>query len=251
MDQPHLQLSGRVVVAPDPDSLFQQLGQKLMATAQGAVGRRGVFHLALSGGLTPRPFYESLATDSRYSGLPWPQTHLWMVDERLVPEDDNRSNMRMIRRSLVDHVSLVADHVHPVPVLADDPAAQYEKQLCDVWGQADTPRLDFILLGMGDDAHTASLFPASPALAVNDRWVVRTDGPHVTPPPRVTMTYRLVNVAREIAVLVTGAGKAVTLGRVDQQLRRGGADPHRLPITGVQPTDGHLTWYLDRAAAGS
>jgi 6-phosphogluconolactonase/glucosamine-6-phosphate isomerase/deaminase len=104
---------------------------------------------------------------------------------------------------------------------------------------------------MGDDGHTASLFPSSPALREASRWIAVNAGPSVTPPDRVTMTYPLLNAARYVAVLVTGEKKARTIARVDEQFREKGPDPERLPITGVDPTDGDLMWYLDAAAAGA
>jgi 6-phosphogluconolactonase/glucosamine-6-phosphate isomerase/deaminase len=107
-----------------------------------------------------------------------------------------------------------------------------------------------VLLGMGDDAHTASLFPGSPAIDERERLIVANDGPNVTPPPRITMTYPLINAARHVAVLVAGARKNATLRRVSDHLHEHGPDPLKLPITGVQPVDGTLTWYLDAAAAG-
>ena len=109
--------------------------------------------------------------------------------------------------------------------------------------------LSILLLGMGDDAHTASLFPQSPALAQSDRWVVLNEGPTVVPPPRLTMTYPLLNGAAKVAILVTGAGKGPTIARVDEHLRTNGPDPQRFPITGIDPEDGELTWYLDAAVA--
>ena len=152
----------------------------------------------------------------------------------------------MIRESLIDHVPIPARFVHPMPVMADDAADQYAALLRR---HVDQTRLDFVLLGMGADAHTASLFPGSPALAVSDRLVAANQGPAVTPPDRLTMTYPLLNVARTLAVLVTGANKAATLGRVAQQMRDGGPDRESLPITEVSPDAGNLTWYLDPAAA--
>ncbi len=231
----------------------------LLTAAIEAVGHRGEFHLALSGGSTPEPFYMRLVTDPRYRTIPWEQTHLWIVDERRVPEDDDRYNFKMIRESLADHLPLRSRQRHPMPVLADDPAALYEAELRRVVDpNAVIPRLDFVVLGMGDDAHTASLFPHSPALAENKKLVAVNAGEHVTPPDRVTMTYPLLNAARRLAVLVTGAKKAATIQRVEEQLRATGPDPESLPITGIQPqaanpndpAAGTLTWYLDALAAG-
>lgn len=271
MTPPGLQLPGTIHVAATADELYDDLALALMAIAVESVAARGVFQLALSGGSTPEPFYMRLVTDPRFRAVPWRQTHAWMVDERRVAEDDPKSNFGMIRETLLDHVPIRKRQVHPMPVLTEDPATIYEKELAEafelpppsapgpapgrgrVGGEASSgplPRLDWVLLGMGDDGHTASLFPGSPALHERWRWIAVNDGPGVTPPPRVTMTYPLLNAARNLAVLVVGARKAITLQRIASQLRTGGPDPEHWPITGVQPDSGTLAWYLDAAAAG-
>jgi len=248
-----LRLSGRVRVADDADQLYDGLGHALMEAGQQAVVDRGVFHLALSGGSTPERFYVRLVTDPRFRAIPWGQTHLWIVDERRVAQDDQRCNYRMIQQSLANHIPVKSNQLHPMPVLEDDPAGKYEAELLHAFGmQAGAkPRLDFVLLGMGGDGHTASLFPHSDALGESERLVVVNDGPNVTPPARVTMTYPLLNAARQIAVLVTGAKKTAMLKQIDQQLCEHGPDPKTLPITGIKPDQGKLAWYLDRAAAGA
>ena len=241
-------LPGSVHLAPDVDELYEQLGALLMACAFEAVGSRGEFHLALSGGSTPERFYMCLVTDPHFRHLPWKQTHVWVVDERRVPETDERSNWKMMTESLVAHVPVRRRQTHPMPVMDADPAAKYEAALRDALG--DEGRLDFVLLGMGDAGHTASIFPHSDAVHVRDRWVTVNDGPQVRPPPRVTMSCPRRNAARRIIVLVTGEKKTARLRDVDQRMADAGPDPERLPITGIDPTDGKLTWYLDNPAAG-
>ncbi len=245
-----LQLSGRVEIADDPDDLHDRLAGAMWSAAKEAIAARGVYHLALSGGSTPEPFYMHMVIDLRYRLFPWEKTHIWLVDERRVPFEDERSNGRMIYESLTSQVPTPAEQVHFVPTEADDPAAAYEATLRDVFEGIEVPRLDFVLLGMGGDGHTASLFPHSPALDESTRLIVGNDGPGVIPPPRVTMTYRLLNAAREIVVLVAGATKAPMLQQIDSQLRDEGLDVQRYPITGVAPEAGDLIWLLDRAAAG-
>ena len=245
------QLSGEVHIREDREALLDDLGMALLGAAGRAVDERGEFHLALSGGSTPERFYMQLVIDPRFRDIPWKQTHIWLVDERRVPVDDERSNFRMIREALTDHLPLRRRQVHPVPVTDNDPAAAYEREMRDVFerDRGDAPPLDFVLLGMGDDCHTASLFPHSPALSARGRWIANNEGEHVTPPARVTMTFDLLNAARELAVLVTGEKKADAIRRVADQLKRG-PDVTSMPITGVTPDDGELTWYLDAAAAG-
>jgi len=258
--------------------MYPRLAGSLVTAARQAVDRRGVFHLAVSGGSTPEPFYMQLVTDPRFRSMPWSDTHVWLVDERRVPEDNDLSNFKLIRETLVDHVPIRRRQVHPVPAMDEDPGAAYEQQLRtafningvhqtqrftpdqtpdrkpdespDAESRPTIPRLDFVLLGMGADGHTASLFPGSPALAERDRWVVVNSGPSVTPPDRVTMTYPLLNAARQIVILVTGSSKAETLRQIDAQLRSGPADPSLWPITGIDPLDENLTWFLDEQAAG-
>jgi len=254
-------LHGEVRVDPVHD-LYDDLAIALADAALRAVEARGVFHLALSGGSTPEPFYMHLVIDPRYRTIPWQKTHVWIVDERRVPEDHEKSNVRMVREVLTEHVPMKRRQVHPMPVLLDDPASAYIEEMERVFESiaasqpgaaltsgSEIPRLDFVLLGMGDDAHTASLFPNSPALDETQKWVANNDGPHVTPPPRVTMTFPLLNAARDLAVLCVGAKKHATLRRVSEQMMIG-PDPINLPMTGIRPLGGTLTWYLDTAAAG-
>lgn len=247
-------LPGQTVVQADTEDLFHELGVALRQAAFEAVEARGVFHLALSGGSTPEPFYMRLVTDPLYRALPWATTHVWIVDERRVPESDAKSNMRMIRESLTGHITTPESQVHAVPTLAADPAGEYEAEMAAVFGMrpgAGVPRLDFVLLGMGGDAHTASLFPASPALLEQTRWFANNDGPRVVPPARITMTYPLLNHARSVNVLAVGGGKAQTLCNIARQMAQSGPDIQELPITGVNPgpAGGQLRWFLDHAAA--
>jgi len=248
----------------DKDQLIDDLAGVILTAAAKAVKDREVFHLALSGGSTPEVLYTRMVTCPTLRGFPWEQTHIWIVDERRVPLDDEQSNARMIRESLVSQVPMTTRQFHPVPTDEDDAAPIYEQEVRDVVGDGqkrtrradEPPRFDFILLGMGDDCHTASLFPESPALKEGKRLVVGNDGPKVTPPPRVTMTYPLINAAREIAVLVTGAKKTKALGRVQQQAATSKPDIETLPITGIDPQNGQgaeggeMTWYVDNEAAG-
>lgn len=251
-------LNGNIIVGKDARFVIESLSIALGNAAALAVEERGVFHLALSGGSTPEPFYMLMATHPDQRLFPWQQTHIWIVDERCVPENDERSNIKMIRESLTEHVPIRKRQVHAMPVMESDPAEIYIDELNHVFvndgmnsrDDNDVPRLDFVLLGMGDDAHTASLFPHSDALAVKDEWIAVNDGPAVTPPKRLTMTYPLLNAARELAVLAVGEKKRATLQTINAAMRDGTADVRDLPITGINPADGELTWFLDVAAAG-
>ena len=257
---PHL--PGEVIVRPTVDEVFDALAADVLIHALNCVRKLGAFHAALSGGSTPMPFYQRLMIDPDLRGMPWERTHLWIVDERRVPESDDRSNFGHIREILVEHSGIPASHVHPMRAEEPDADVRYERELVAALASrgAGKDRLDFVLLGMGSDGHTASLFPRSPALRENRRLVCVNAGPTVTPPERVTMTYPTINSARFIAVLVTGEGKREALARVAE--RRGTAED--LPIMGVAPmgvrSSGHgegareaegsgvLRWYLDESA---
>jgi 6-phosphogluconolactonase len=239
-------LPGSVVLRRDVDDITYALGADLFIHANNCVRAFGDFHLALSGGSTPMPLYARLMTDPAFRTFPWNRTHLWIVDERRVEPDDDRLNYKHIHEYLADHSGMPRHNLHPMPVLEDDADVRYERELQQAlaWREKGHDRLDFVLLGMGDDGHTASLFPRSPALDSGERLIAFNDGPSVTPPPRLTMTYRLINASRFIAVLVTGEKKAPTISRLAEP----DASPQNLPILGVKPVGGTLRWYLDHAA---
>jgi len=247
-------LKGRAIVMSDVHDLIDKMADDLLGKAIERFREAGVFHIALSGGSTPKILFRQLMTDPTYRVIDWSRTHVWIVDERCVGADDNRRNYKMIRELLIDHIPITADHVHPMPVDQQSGDQQYDTDLRATIGPIDNagvPRLDYVLLGMGGDGHTASLFPHTPALSVRDRLVTFNDGDTVAEPrPRMTMTYPLINAARTIAPLVTGSAKHAMLQRV---AAAGASTNHidDLPITGIQPTseDGELIWYLDDAAA--
>ncbi len=241
-------LPGEVIVTETVDRLIDMLAAELVAQAMFSMRTSGEFHIALSGGSTPQPLYDRLMYDPNYRQFPWEQTHIWIVDERCVEWDDAQSNFGMIRETIVVHSGIPMSHVHPIKATLPDAADDYESQLretleCRARG---SDRLDFVLLGMGADGHTASLFPHNEVLRETKRLVCAVEAPHAQPPQRITMTYPLINAARTVAVVVTGEKKAATLDRVAI-----GREPiDELPIRGVAPLDGELKWFLDAAACG-
>ncbi|HTJ81699.1 MAG TPA: 6-phosphogluconolactonase [Polyangiaceae bacterium] len=194
----------RLVVLADPDEVASRAALEIARLAGHAACDRGAFRLALSGGTTPRAAYERLAR----LGLDWSQIHAFFGDERAVPADDPDSNFRMAREALFDRVAIPSANVHRMRGEAEDldaAARAYEAELPDA--------LDLALLGMGEDGHTASLFPGSTAIDEAVRKVLPVVGPK-PPPRRLTLTMPVLRAARERIVLVTGAGKASVLARV-------------------------------------
>jgi 6-phosphogluconolactonase len=237
-----------VILRSTPDDLIDSIAADLFFHAKNCVRAFGDFHLALSGGSTPEPLYRRLMYDPSFRDLPWKRTHLWIVDERRVEPEDDRCNFKMIRETLVIHSDIPEAQVHPIPAMAEDADVRYEAELKETlaWREKGHDRLDYVLLGMGADGHTASLFPRSPALESGGRLIVMNSGPTVTPPDRVTMTFDLLNASRFIAVMVTGEKKRETIGRV--VAAAGQPDVGEIPILGVTPLGGELRWYLDAAA---
>ncbi len=241
-------LPGTVLLRPDADGLIDAIAADIMLQAFNCVRAFGDFHLALSGGSTPFPLYQRLMIDPRYREIPWQRTHLWIVDERCVPFDHDKSNFRQIKEIIADHADIPKCNVHPMLATQPDAAEAYERELQQAlaWREKGQDRLDYVLLGMGGDGHTASLFPGSPALDSRDppRLVLANTGPKVTPPDRITMTYYLLNAARFLGVMCVGEGKKAMLAKVAS-----GTHTHEeLPILGIRPHAGELRWYLDHAA---
>ena len=236
-----------VVVAGDQEALSRQAASYLAQAMAAAVAERGRCSLALSGGSTPRRTYQLLAEPPLRDAIPWQHVHLFWGDERCVPPDHPDSNYRLAREALLAHVPVPRSNVHRVPTEAGAPvavAAHYERDLrgAFVLEVEDVPRFDLILLGMGPDGHTASLFPGSAALDETRRLVVPNSVDYL-PHERVTFTLPVLNAARGVLFLVAGADKT-------QPLAAALAGDRSLPAARVRPTDGELRWYVDRLAAG-
>lgn len=245
---PRPALPGTVIVR-EKHELYDCVIADMLVQAIACIREFGAFHLALSGGSTPEPVYKQLMFDPSCRHFPWKKTHIWMVDERCVPFEDERSNFGMIQELIVSHSTIPADQVHPIHATDPDSAKKYEHELCSVleWRERGHDRLDYVLLGMGDDGHTASLFPHSPALH-SGSLIAPNDGPRVTPPPRVTMTYRLLNASRFVSVLVVGQRKRAMIGRIVSAAQQSPRPIDDLPILGVTPSSGEYRWYLDPSA---
>jgi 6-phosphogluconolactonase len=205
------------------------------------------FSAALSGGLTPRLFYQILGSPALAGRIRWKNIHLFQVDERCVPPDHPDSNYRMIREALLDNADIPAENFHRMQAEQADleqAAGDYVHELARVLQlqDGDRPRLDIVFLGMGPDGHTASLFPGTAALEEQSVWV-RPNHVERLGMRRLTMTLPLLNAAAHVIFLVAGADKAEGLHNVLE------GPPGQLPAQRIQPRDGSLSWFLDEAAA--
>jgi 6-phosphogluconolactonase len=225
----------------DATELAATAAQRVVAASQAAIAERGRFALVLAGGDTPRMLYERLAAAPE-GAIDWARTTLFFGDERAVPPDHPESNYRMARESLLAPSAIPAEQVHRImgEAAPQAAAAQYEAVLREQF-TGDWPDFDLVLLGLGDDGHTASLFPGTAALDVTDRWVTANHVPALDA-WRITLTLPALNQARELLFLVSGAGKAAALAAVLAP----GSD---LPAARVQPVQGRVTWCIDADAA--
>jgi 6-phosphogluconolactonase len=234
-----------VRVFADVNELSMQAGRAAARTINEAVRGAGRCSLVLSGGNTPRSLYGLLASEFR-NQIPWAHVHVFWGDERYVSPDDTDSNYRMAKDTLLDHVPCPPGNIHPMPThfpSADAAARDYEKTLRNYF-DTDWPHFDLSLLGLGEEGHTASLFPRSPALGERTRWVVAVETP-ADPPLRLTLTLRALTRSANIYVLVAGSNKASALHHV----LTGSPAPNTFPAAGVRLTEGTLIWWVDREAA--
>lgn len=232
-------------VFPDVNELSLRAAEAAVETINGAVRASGKCSLVLSGGNTPRPLYGLLASRFR-DQIPWTQVHVFWADERYVPPGDPLSNYRMAKEALLDHVPCPAANVHPMPTHSSTPdaaARDYEMTLRSYFA-GKPPHFDLVLLGLGPEGHTASLFPGSLALEEPTRWVLAVTVP-AEPPWRLTLTLPVLTRAAHTYFLVTGSNKTLALRHV----LSGTADAHTYPAAGVRPTQGTVIWWVDREAA--
>jgi 6-phosphogluconolactonase len=219
--------------------------------AHDAITCSGRFTVALAGGSTPKRLYQLLADSPYRQQIDWPKLEIFWNDERAVPPDHPESNYKMAWDALLSRVPVAWSRVHRMPgetADADRAAINYQHDIAAAFAVSpdrSPPSLDLVLLGIGEDGHTASLFPYTEALQEDRRWVVANHVPQRSM-YRLTMTLPILNQARQVVFLVTGGGKAAILN----EILEGPLDPQRLPSQAVQPTDGQLFWLLDRQAAG-
>lgn len=231
----------KVEVLPDMGALIERSRDLVLSKIQQAIHDRDRCTIAIAGGGTPKPLYEAIASQQ----LPWEKIHVFWGDERYVPPEHPDSNQRMAREAWLDKVPIPAANVHPMPTSGNDPSAdahlhELELEKFFQMPEDEFPAFDVILLGIGDDAHTASLFPHTDALQVKDRLVTvgNKDGQ-----PRLTFTVPLINHAHCVIFLVAGASKKNAIAHIFAASASENTYPSRL----IQPS-GELWWLLDRSA---
>ena len=250
-----------IKIYQDRESLARAAAEHIIESGTTALQNRDRFSLALAGGSTPKAAYELLASDEYAQRLDWKRIHIFWGDERCVPPEHPDSNYRMAHQSLLDHVPIPVKNIHRMraeeePIKA---ALEYEGSLRTFFsiqhdhsndpdvGSAGLKSFDLVLLGMGDDGHTASLFPSSDALNESVCWVTAVE--HTNPPPplvtRLTLTLPAINAAAQVTFLVAGASKSQSLKHV---LSSPDQSSPALPAQFIQPLNGRLLWLVDEAA---
>jgi 6-phosphogluconolactonase len=234
----------RVHVLKDQEEISAFLCERWKELSTRSIRRKGFFAVALSGGKTPAPFYRGLA-ETR-SDVAWEKIHLFLADERFVPPDDPDSNFRLLKQTLLNNRQIPPENVHPVEAETPDPnasAERYERDLIRFFklSLGQIPCFDLILLGIGEDGHTASLFPGSPALTDEKRLAVSVFLNSVRH-HRVTLTLPVINHAQNVLFLVTGESKAAIVRKVVSQ------ENLSLPASRVRPVSGNLDFVLDQEA---
>jgi 6-phosphogluconolactonase len=237
---------GQVVIVPDGPALAREAAESFARAVEQAVAERGYGYVALSGGTTPRQMGTILAREPYRSRIPWDRVHIFWGDERWVPLGSPESNAGEARRGFLDLVPIPVGNVHPWDTAADSPqeaAATYESLLRELFSEpSGVPRFDLVLLGMGEDGHTASLFPNTGALVANGRLAVANYVPRMDS-NRLTLTAPVLNAGREILFLVGGPGKADTL----EAVLEGPELPATFPAQLIRPAlpESRLCWLVD------
>ena len=238
-------MDAEILILPDPEAVAHEAARRFVALSRQAARSRGRFSVALSGGSTPGHLYRLLAGEPYRAQIPWKEVHLFWGDERCVPPGDPGSNYYLAHETLISRVPLPPGNIHRVRGELEPGSAvrAYARELEDYFCGPHA-RFDLVLLGLGQDGHTASLFPDSPALAETERLVAAATAVYQDrPAERVTLTLPAINSARQILFLVTGSAKAGVVQSIVESTAQ------RLPAQRIQPTAGQLAWLLDAAAA--
>jgi len=240
-----------VLVFDTPEQVALAAAERFVGYAQEAIFDHGVFSVALAGGNTPSRVYELLASDRFKNLIEWSKVHLFFGDERCVPPHHPESNYGMVYTALISKIEIPSPNVHRIVGEGnpEENAAAYEKELRTFCGELSWPRFDLVLLGMGEDGHTASLFPGSDAVKEESKWVVATRMEQLKQ-DRITVTAPVFNHAAHVVFLVTGKGKAKRFSEVVNRPRDTWiVNSGPLPAQLIQPRDGSLEWLVDKAVA--
>jgi 6-phosphogluconolactonase len=234
-----------IQVYSDAEALSKAAAELFVQLSQAAIARYGRFTVVLSGGSTPKRVHELLAQSPHREAVDWQNVHVFWGDERCVPMDDERSNAKMAYDTLLNHVPVPPSQIHPMSgtLPPAESAVQYEAILKGYFSEQ-APRFDLVFLGMGDDGHTASLFPGTTALKEEARWAIENYVEKVGM-YRITLTAPAINWADAIAFMVAGANKAQVL----KEVLEGEYQPDVLPSQLIQPANCEVTWLLDESAA--
>jgi 6-phosphogluconolactonase len=244
---------GKVEIFPTSTELTAAAAERFIAAADAAIAATETFSVALSGGETPRALFGALASPAYVSRVQWPRVHVFWGDERCVPPEDEASNYRMARELLLDRVPIRDANIHRIrgEDAPDAAAEQYERELRRAFETRTGPpraepgaRFDLVLLGLGTNGHTASLFPQLHAVRERTRWAM-AENIEMLQMWRITLTPVILNQAAEILFVVSGREKAAVLRRV----LYGARDTRELPAQAIAPVDGRLSWLVDAAAA--
>jgi 6-phosphogluconolactonase len=236
-----------ITILPDREQFSHAAVRYIVQVANEALAAHGRFIIALSGGSAPKSVYSLLALEPYCNQIDWTKAEVFWGDERCVPPYEAESNYHLAYEVMLSKLAIPADHIHRMPADRSDrvaASAAYEQELRRVFGTNGIPSFDLIHLGLGPEGHTASLFPHQAVLHETQRLVMFVTVPK-PPPPRLTLTPPVLNAAKHILFLVTGAEKADAI----QAVLEGGYQPDEYPAQIVHPTQGEVTWMLDTAAA--
>lgn len=235
-----------ISIFDDSEQVARAAAERFVARARNAIDLQGRFSVALAGGSTPKRAYELIASEPFRDQIDWSHVHLFFGDERAVPRAHPESNYRMVYEKLISKLPIPTENIHRIVGEVDprDSARAYEEDLRHYFEGKRWPRFDLVLLGMGDDGHTASLFPGTEALKDETAWVT-SNWIEKLKMPRITLTAPALNHAAHILFLVTGRDKSARL----REVLEGPFDPRRLPAQLIQANEGIVEWLLDQEAA--
>lgn len=233
-----------LMICKDQEAVATEAAERFVCAAIRSVAEYGGFYVAISGGNSPKEVFRLLATDEYAKAIPWDKTHIFFTDERCVPPDSDESNYRLAYEYLLSKVPVPESNIHrfPAELPPQEAAASYDKTIKNIMGYE--RQFDLVILGMGSDTHTASLFPKSPALDEMQRFAVENYVEKLNT-YRLTLTIPVLSSARNIIILVMGQEKAEALSIA----LNGHSDPHLHPVQAIQPTYGTMLWIVDKEAA--